>query len=130
MRLSCLLNRGKVRALRQYMRMRADFLQDESCEWLFVTPRAERKMTDSCLNMLFTKLKKELSLVGEKVSSHTWRHTFAKNYLLNGGDVFSLQEILGHADIETTKGYLNLNEEEIKMQHAKFNPLDNTRWLY
>ena len=50
---------------------------------------------------------------------------FAKTYLLNGGDIFSLQKILGHADIATIKNYLNLNEKEIKSQHAKFNPLDN-----
>lgn len=124
------VSRTLRRALKQYIRMRSEFLKDETCDWLFITPRAERKMTDSCLNMLFAKLKKELKLVGEKISSHTWRHTFAKNYLLNGGDIFSLQEILGHADIETTKIYLNLNEKEIKMQHAKYNPLDNKDWLY
>jgi site-specific recombinase XerD len=80
--------------------------------------------------MLFQKLKKDLKITGEKVSCHTFRHTFAKNYLLNGGDIFSLQKILGHADLETTKLYLNLNDGEMKMQHAKFNPLDNKDWLY
>lgn len=124
------ISRTLRRALRQYMKMRSEFLGDESCEWLFVTPRASRKMTDSCLNMLFGKLKRELGLNGERVSSHTWRHTFAKTYLLNGGDIFSLQEILGHSDIETTKIYLSLNEQEIKVQHAKYNPLDNKDWLH
>jgi site-specific recombinase XerD len=87
-------------------------------------------MTNSGIDIMFQKLKKELNLTGEKVSSHTWRHTFAKNYLLNGGDVFSLQKIMGHADLDTTRQYLNLNVEEIKMQHAKYNPLDNKDWLY
>lgn len=87
-------------------------------------------MTNSGVDILFQKLKKELKLTGEKVSSHTWRHTFAKNYLLNGGDVFSLQKIMGHADLETTRGYLSLNNEEIKLQHARYNPLDNKDWLY
>ena len=70
-------------------------------------------------------LKLNTGLKGERISSHTWRHTFAKNYLLNGGDVFSLQKIMGHSDISTTRKYLNLNENEIKQQHDKFNPLDN-----
>lgn len=110
--------------------MREDYLEGDPCKWLFVTPRATRRMTTSCLAVLFQKLKKTLKITGEKVSCHTWRHTFAKTYLLNGGDIFSLQKILGHADIVTTKNYLNLNEKEIKTQHAKFNPLDNKDWLY
>jgi len=69
-------------------------------------------------------------MTGEKIACHTWIHTFAKTYLLNGGDIFSLQKILGHADITTTKNYLNLNNREMKNQHAKFNLLDNKDWLY
>ena len=110
--------------------MREEYLKGETCHLLFVTPRVTRKMTNSCLNILFQKLKKNLKLTGEKISCHTWRHTFAKNYLLNGGDIFSLQKILGHADIVTTKNYLHLNEKEVKLQHAKYNPLDNKDWLY
>lgn len=118
------------RAMMQYLNMREDYLNGESCSWLFITPRTNRKMTNSCMGVLFQKLKKNLKLTGEKVSCHTWRHTFAKNYLLNGGDIFSLQKILGHADIATTKNYLHLNEKEVKLQHARFNPLDNKDWLY
>ncbi len=118
------------RTMVQYLNMREEYLNGESCQWLFITPRASRKMTNSCMGVLFQKLKKTLRLTGEKVSCHTWRHTFAKNYLLNGGDIFSLQKILGHADIATTKNYLHLNEKEVKLQHAKYNPLDNKDWLY
>lgn len=117
------------RTLIQYFRMRKSYLGDESCKWLFPS-RTKRRMTSSAINILFQKLKKELKLTGEKISSHTWRHTFAKNYLLNGGDIFSLSAILGHSDIETTKQYLNLNDAEIKLQHARYNPLDNKDWLY
>jgi site-specific recombinase XerD len=117
------------RILIQYLRMRQEYIDDDICPWLFPS-KSKRRLTNSGLNILFQKLKKELKITGEKVSSHTWRHTFAKNYLLNGGDVFSLQKIMGHADLETTKQYLNLNDEEMKMQHAKYNPLDNKDWLY
>lgn len=123
---------GRVlkKTLIKYISMREEYLEGDPCKWLFITPRDARKMTTSCMSVLFQKLKKTLGITGEKVSCHTWRHTFAKTYLLNGGDIFSLQKILGHADIVTTKNYLNLNEKEIKMQHAKFNPLDNKDWLY
>jgi len=124
------IGRTMKRVLTQYLRMREEFLQGESCKWLYVTPRATRKVTYSCIASIFKTVKKELNLTGEKISAHTWRHTMAKNYLLNGGDLFSLQAILGHADIATTKNYLNLNEREIKNQHALYDPLTNKDWLY
>ena len=67
---------------------------------------------------------------GARISAHTWRHTFAKTFLLNGGDLITLQKILGHSDISTTKQYINLNDSDMKVQNEKFNPLDNSRWQY
>lgn len=124
------IGRTMRRTLLQYLKMREEFLQNESCEWLFVTYKDKRKMTPSAINGVFHRMKVDLKLTGEKISSHTWRHTMAKNYLLNGGDIFSLQKILGHSNITTTKGYLNLNDKEIKLQHFKYNPLDNKDWIY
>lgn len=123
------IGRTMRRVLLQYLKMREEFLKDCPCDWLFVTHKDSHKITISAINGVFHKLKTELKMTGEKISCHTWRHTFAKDYLLNGGDIFSLQKILGHADITTTRVYLNLNDKEIQMQHAKFNPLDNKDWL-
>lgn len=124
------IGRTLRRTIIQYLKSRDEFLKGDSCSYLFITPRRERKMTGSCLSVLFQKLKKELKLTGEKVSCHTFRHSMAKNYLLNGGDLASLQALLGHSDITTTKKYINLNDTELKTQHAKFNPLDNSSWQY
>lgn len=123
------LGRTMRRVLIQFMKMREEYVGDEVCLWLFPS-RAKKQIGASGLSILFQKVKKELKMTGEKVSAHTWRHTFAKNYLLNGGDIFSLQTILGHANIETTRGYIALNQNELKTQMAKFNPLDNKDWLY
>ncbi|GAJ16173.1 unnamed protein product, partial [marine sediment metagenome] len=46
---------------------------------------------------------------GPKLGSHRLRHAFGKGYLVNGGDVRSLQEIMGHENIATTQKYANLN---------------------
>lgn len=56
------------------------------------------------------RIGKKAGIQGVRVSPHTFRHTFAKNYLLNGGDVFSLKEILGHNDLETVQIYVNMNQ--------------------
>jgi integrase/recombinase XerD len=39
---------------------------------------------------------------------HRYRHTFAKQWILNGGDVVSLSKILGHSSLEITQNYINL----------------------
>ena len=51
------------------------------------------------------------------------RHAFGKNFLVQGGDLRSLQEIMGHADIETTQKYATLNLTDIVKKHQKFSPL-------
>jgi integrase len=52
------------------------------------------------------------------------RHTFAKLYLLNGGDLFSLQRILGHTTLDMVRRYVNLDTGEVKRQHAQASPVD------
>lgn len=54
---------------------------------------------------------------------HRLRHAFGKNFLVQGGDLRSLQEIMGHADIETTQKYATLNLTDIVKKHQKFSPL-------
>ena len=60
-----------------------------------------------------------------KTSCHTFRHTFAKNWILNNGDMFRLQKILGHSDLTVTKEYVNMFGQDLQMDFEKFNPLDN-----
>jgi integrase/recombinase XerD len=60
---------------------------------------------------------------GPKLGPHRIRHAFGKNYLVEGGDLRSLQEIMGHADIKTTQKYTALNLTDIVKKHQKFSPL-------
>ena len=116
----------------KYLKKRQDYLLEGNyteSKYLFIN-RYGRRMTISGINCLFQKIKREHNLTGTKISAHTWRHTFSRIFLMNGGDVFTLQKILGHSDIATTKQYVNLNDNDIKIQNSKFNPLDNTRWQY
>ncbi|WP_223068087.1 tyrosine-type recombinase/integrase [Paenibacillus caui] len=62
-----------------------------------------------------------------KVSPHRFRDYFCTNYLLNGGDLFTLQRIVAHADIKTTQGYVKLNETAIRDSHAQYSPMSKIR---
>ncbi|MFC2043889.1 tyrosine-type recombinase/integrase [Chloroflexota bacterium] len=53
-----------------------------------------------------------------------YRHTFTTSILINGGDVFSLQQILGHSPLEMVRHYVNLASSHIAIQHQKCSPLD------
>jgi integrase/recombinase XerD len=67
------------------------------------------------------RLKRKLNI--PKLHPHMFRHTFARNYVLNGGDIFTLQKILDHADIQTTRKYVQMDAEHIREQHNKFSPV-------
>jgi site-specific recombinase XerD len=58
---------------------------------------------------------------------HKFRHTFALNYLLNGGDPYSLQIILGHSTMDMVKRYLYLTNRDIAAVHERASPLKNWR---
>lgn len=60
-----------------------------------------------------------------KTSAHLFRHTFSKNYIMAGGGVFQLQRILGHADISTTRHYVQLYNSDLKKDYDNLCPLDN-----
>ncbi|MBN1368298.1 MAG: tyrosine-type recombinase/integrase [Dehalococcoidales bacterium] len=72
-----------------------------------------------------TILKRYGEKVGVKYSPHRFRHTFAINFLRNGGDVFSLQRILGHTTLDTVRIYVNLANIDIQDAHRRCSPVDN-----
>ena len=59
-----------------------------------------------------------------RLHAHLCRHTFATIFLINGGDVFTLQQILGHSTLEMVRHYVSLASNQVVIQHQRFSPLD------
>lgn len=81
-------------------------------------------LTKNGIQQMLRRYGQRAGISGVRCSPHTFRHTFAKNYLLNGGDIFSLQSILGHSSLSSVRVYLNLFAVDIKKQHQRFSPVD------
>lgn len=94
------------------------------CSTLFLIASGKPLTTDRLRSMV-NKYARRAGIEGVRCSPHTFRHTFAISYLRNGGDVFSLQRILGHSSLEIVRIYVNLADADIKECHRRFSPADN-----
>ena len=65
----------------------------------------------------------EAGIEGLRVSPHTLRHTYALNYVRNGGDPFTLQRILGHTTLDMTRRYCELAEADVLERQRELTPL-------
>lgn len=94
-------------------------------EWLFPTIRGTQ--------LDITAYQSALKQAGDRanvknVSPHVVRNTFAKYYLLNGGDLSTLSRILGHSSVEVTqRAYLDFTNDEIRRKYRKHSPLDHLK---
>ena len=108
------------RALHEYIGRKGQFGGDH---YLFVNQFAQR-LDRRVVRLILLKLGEKAGVKGVRISPHTCRHTFAKNWILNGGDPFSLQRILGHTTQQMVSHYVNLAANDIRVQHSKFSPAD------
>jgi len=76
---------------------------------------------------LHIAVRRAIARAGLRGGPHLLRHTFGRLYILAGGDVFSLQRIMGHRNIETTNRYVALDLRDVRAQHEKFSPVARAR---
>lgn len=106
--------------LMKYSNMRS--LPEFDTKILFID-KNRKPMSDNALKQVFARLKKNTQI--DRLHPHMLRHTFATDYLVNGGDIYSLQAILGHTSLEMVRKYLHLASSYIIANHKRLSPLDS-----
>ena len=91
-------------------------------EYLFCTVSGD-KMSRHSLKAAYSKYANDRGV--KKTSMHGLRHTFAREWYLNGGDVIQLSKILGHSTIKMSERYMNIYADTAQDKFNQFNPLEN-----
>ena len=115
------VGREALASVRRYLRDgRPAIAGDDDGRALFLNQRGGA-LTRQGLYKIIRGRAREAGL-GEKMSPHTLRHSFATHLLSGGCDLRSVQEMLGHADVATTQVYTHLSAAEIKQVYFETHP--------
>jgi integrase/recombinase XerD len=111
--------------LMRYLNSRQAYLKSHQKEssWLFPS-RTGKRMLVTSLSHLFRRTALKAGLNAKNLHPHAFRHNFAIQYLLNGGDLASLQKEMGHSNPATTSRYATMVARHLVQQHQRFAPLD------
>ena len=104
--------------LREFLKYR-QYKSDE--DFLFCNVFGQQLVKSTCYHMLYEYNKRRGV---ETTGIHRYRHTFAKQWILNGGNVVSLSKLLGHSSLQITQNYINLLVSEVSKEVETINLLD------
>jgi len=115
-----------------------DLLEELQAEATFHFPEAEHYfMSTNGVPMHPNNMNKRLKFYGEvtgvekriRTSAHTWRHTAARNYVLNGGDAYTLMRLLGHSSVTMTRRYVQMTDNDVQNVHERASAIRKFRKL-
>jgi integrase/recombinase XerD len=99
---------------------RPRFQSPRSDDTLFLNPNGTALTRGGVYNIVKVLVRK--AGLPSDVSPHTLRHTFATHLVHGGADLRAVQELLGHASINTTQIYTNLLDHHLRETHRRFHP--------
>lgn len=104
--------------LKEFLKFRQHQTTDD---FLFCNAYGQQLIKSTCYHMLYEYNKRRGV---ETTGIHRYRHTFAKQWVLNGGNVVSLSKLLGHSSLQITQNYINLLVSDVSKEVCTINLLD------
>lgn len=96
-----------LKAIWQYLKTRGNPQYDSI--WL---SEEGMPLTESGLKQIVRRVATRAGITGKKLGPHTFRHTFANNFLDAGGDPLDLKYLLGHASLRMVENYVRAHQEK------------------
>lgn len=112
------INKTMANILVEYLKYRQYKSKED---FLFCNVFGEQLLKSTCYHRLYEYNKKRGV---ETTGIHRYRHTFAKQWIINGGNVVTLSRILGHSSLSITQNYINLLVSDIAKDVNEINLLD------
>jgi len=110
------LGRASRIALRRYITRYRGTPRNQGEQHVFLS-RTGEPLTVHGLAELIEHLGEHARIKGVRCSPHTFRHTFACQYLLNGGDIYKLSRLMGHTSVKITERYLQaINAKQVRRE--------------
>ena len=119
------LGRVSRHALWKYLVERFPNAEPPPGEPLFVGKGKFHRLTRNGVRLLVGRLGKQIGVDG--LHPHRFRHTFAIQFLRNGGNIFELQQLLGHSSLDMVKNYIRLAQTDLEEAVRRSSPADNWR---
>ena len=118
---------GKVsrQALWKYITERYPKTTPPKDDPLFLDKDGIHRLTRTGVLLLVRRLGEKASV--QNVHPHRFRHTFAIQFLRNGGNILELQHVLGHEDLGMVKNYVQLAQLDLENAARRSSPADNWR---
>jgi len=115
------VGRKAVDALNRWFEIRSTWLKaDAQCPAVFLNRQGQR-LSARGVQQRLNRLRHQQG-VGQHLSPHTLRHSFATHLLESSADLRAVQELLGHADISTTQVYTHLDFQHLARVYDQAHP--------
>jgi integrase/recombinase XerD len=118
------LGRKAIEAIELYLKdvrpMMISRALDRSTDFLFLSRTGRRIGREQLWRLI--KRYAIRARVDPDISPHSLRHSFATHLLAGGADLRQVQELLGHASIQTTQIYTHVDRSRLKKVHQQFHP--------
>lgn len=105
------LKDGRLKILNKY---------NSNCDYLIINGRGKR-ITTRAIELIINDIVKKAA-IKKNISPHMLRHTFATHLLNEGCDILTIEELLGHASLESTQIYTHISNERLRKVYLNCHP--------